>query len=68
MGESMPGTFRSPILLAREGSPSVRVTIPEGIATALEAKPGGVLLWTLDLKAGRVTVSVEPPEKSSKRS
>jgi hypothetical protein len=55
------GTLRSPILLVREGSPSVRVTIPEGIATALEAKPGGTLVWTLDLKAGRVTVSAEPP-------
>jgi len=64
----MPGTFRSPIILGREGSPSVRVTIPEGIAKALGAEPGKNLVWTLDLKAGRVTVSVEPPEAGAKKS
>jgi hypothetical protein len=57
----MPGTFRSTIQKTQEGSDSVRTTIPEGVAKALEAQPGGSLVWTLDLKEGRVTVSAEPP-------
>ncbi|MCI4352047.1 MAG: hypothetical protein L3K14_01475 [Thermoplasmata archaeon] len=57
----MPGTFRSAIQKTQEGSDSVRTTIPEGVAKALEAAPGGNLVWTLDLKAGRVTVAAEPP-------
>jgi hypothetical protein len=68
IGEPVPGIFRSPIILVRENSPSVRVTIPEGIAKALGAEPGKDLVWTLDLKAGRVTVSVETPEAGSKKS
>lgn len=64
----MPGIFRSPIGLVRDGSPSTRVIIPEGIAKALGAEPGKDLVWTLDLKAGRVTVSVEPPESGAKKS
>ncbi len=62
----MPGIFRSPIILVREKSPSVRVTIPEGVAKALGAEPGKDLVWTLDLKAGWVTVSAEPPEFAPK--
>lgn len=61
VGQAMPGTFRSAIQKTQEGSDSVRTTIPEGVAKALEAEPGGSLVWTLDLKAGRVTVSAEPP-------
>jgi len=65
-GESLPGTFRSPIILGRAESSSVRVTIPEGVAKALGAEPGKDLVWALDLKAGRVTVSVEPAEPPRK--
>jgi hypothetical protein len=68
IGESVPGIFRSPIILVRTDSPSVRVTIPEGIAKALGAEPGRDLVWFLDLKAGQVTVTVEDGiAKSSKR-
>ena len=67
----MAGTFRSTIQLVRENSKSLRVTIPDGVATVLGALPEGTLVWTVDLKAGRVTVSAEPPglgeENSSKR-
>jgi hypothetical protein len=68
IGESVPGTFRSPIILVREGSPSARVTIPEGVAKALGAEPGKDLVWTLDLKAGIVSVSVEPPVAHGRKS
>jgi hypothetical protein len=67
IGESMPGTFRSAIQRAVEGSDSVRTTIPEGVAKSLDAIPGGTLVWTVDLKAGRVTVAAEPPEKGSSK-
>lgn len=63
----MPGTFESPIILVRKKSSSVRVTVPEGIARALGAEPGGTLIWSLDLKAGRVTVSAEPAETAGKK-
>jgi hypothetical protein len=46
----------------------VRTTIPAGIAKALGAEPGSDLVWTLDLKAGRVTVSVEPVDNPSANS
>jgi hypothetical protein len=71
IGESMPGTFRSAILLVNDASDSVRTTIPGGVATVLGATPGGTLVWSVDLKEGRVTVTAKPassPErKSSKR-
>jgi hypothetical protein len=64
----MPGRFRSSIQSVNEASSSVRTTIPEGIAKSLGAEPGMELVWTLDLKAGRVTVSAEPPESPGKKS
>ena len=68
IGESMPGIFRSAVQQVVERSESVRTTIPAGIAKALGAEAGGVLVWSLDLKAGRVTVSAEPPEPGGKKS
>jgi hypothetical protein len=68
MVESMPGTFRSAIQRVVERSDSIRTTIPEGVAKALDAVPGGSLVWTLDLKAGTVTVSADPPEPKAKKS
>lgn len=63
----MPGRFVSSIQRAREGSDSLRVTLPDGVAKLLGAVPEGVLVWTVDLAAGRVTVTVELPKgKSSK--
>jgi hypothetical protein len=64
----MSGIFRSTIQLAREHSKSVRVTIPDGVANVLGALPDGVLVWTIDLKAGRVTVSAEKPLGSGMKS
>jgi hypothetical protein len=64
----MPGEFRSSIQAVREGSQSLRVTIPEGIAKLLGAGPDWELVWSVDLKGGTVTVTAEPPgKKSSKR-
>lgn len=63
----MPGTFRSSIQRVVERSDSVRTTIPEGVAKALDAIPGGTFVWTVDLKAGRVTVSAEPPDSGERR-
>lgn len=57
----MPGAFRSPIVRVRDGSESARVTIPDGVAKVLGAEVGGFLVWSVDLKAGRVSVSAEPP-------
>jgi hypothetical protein len=68
IGESVPGSFRSSIQLVREGSESLRATVPDGVAKVLGAVPDGSLVWTVDLKAGRVTVSAEPPEPDKKKS
>jgi hypothetical protein len=56
----MPGTFRSAVLLVNDASDSVRTTIPGGVAEILGAVPGSTLVWSVDLKGGLVTVSVEP--------
>lgn len=64
----MPGTFRSAVLLVNEASDSVRTTIPGGVAEILGAVPGSTLVWSVDLKAGTVTVTAETSgKKSSKR-
>ncbi len=67
----MPGTFRSAVLIVNEASDSVRTTIPGGVAEILGAVPGSTLVWSVDLREGRVTVSVETSglggKKSSKR-
>jgi len=64
----MPGIFRSSIQLVREGSESLRATIPDGVAKVLGAVAEGSLVWSVDLKAGAVTVSAEPPERAEKKS
>lgn len=64
----MPGTFESAIQLSREGSKSLRTTIPEGVASVLEAADGGTLVWSVDLKAGRVTVETRRPGQSDRKS
>lgn len=46
----------------------MRATIPDGVAKVLGAVPDGSLVWSVDLKAGAVTVSAEPPEKGGKKS
>jgi hypothetical protein len=67
-GAHLPGVFRSSIQQVREGSGSLRVTIPDGVAKLLEAVPDGELVWTVDLSKGRVEVTAEPPGKSGKSS
>lgn len=61
----MPGTFRSAILVVNDASDSVRTTIPGGVANVLGATPGGTLVWEVDLKEGRVTVSAESPSRKT---
>ncbi len=60
--------FVSSIQKVRDGSESLRSTIPDGVAKILNAVPDGKLVWSVDLKAGRVTVSAEPPSSSGKKS
>ncbi len=64
----MPGTFRSAVLLVNDASDSVRTTIPGGVAEILGAVPGTTLVWSVNLKGGTVTVSVEAPEPAGKKS
>ncbi|HTP54460.1 MAG TPA: hypothetical protein VML94_05830 [Thermoplasmata archaeon] len=64
----MPGIFKSAVLLVNDASESVRTTIPGGVAEIIGAVPGATLVWSVDLKAGRVTVSAEPPETAGKKS
>lgn len=64
----MPGIFRSSIQRVREGTESIRVTVPDGVAKLLGAEPDGTLLWSVDLKEGKVTVSAEPPSPPERKS
>lgn len=63
----MTRDLESAIQLSREGSKSLRATIPEGVASAIGAEDGGTLVWTIDLKESRVTVSAKPPETKASR-
>jgi hypothetical protein len=64
----MVGRFTSKVLQTVPGSPSVRATVPEAVAAILGAIPGSTLVWEVEPGSLRVTVSVEPKSKSSKRS
>jgi hypothetical protein len=50
--------FISKVTLARPNSPSLRTTIPEGIAKMIELNAGDELLWKISIKANNVEIKV----------
>ena len=44
--------FTSKVSIARPNSPSLRTTIPEGVAKLIDLKAGDNLKWKIDIKDG----------------
>ncbi|MGH9983416.1 MAG: hypothetical protein ACRD8W_05600 [Nitrososphaeraceae archaeon] len=50
--------FTSKITISRPNSPSLRTTIPEGVAKLIELKAGDELLWKVNIKSSKVEVII----------
>jgi len=58
----MAGTiapFASRAVRATKGSTSLRVTIPQVVASTLGLRPGDTLLWVVDPHSGQVRVEAQ---------
>ena len=53
----------SKVARAASNSKSVRATIPEDVVDELGIKAGDVLIWSLEERKGKKTVSIERWEK-----
>jgi len=53
----MAKAFVTKIHQSKEGSPSLRSTIPEAVATVLNVQRGDSLVWTVEPEIRRVTVT-----------
>ena len=49
-------SFSSRVVLAAKGTNSLRVTIPQVVASTLGLRPGDELLWVIDPSSGMVRV------------
>jgi hypothetical protein len=56
------GEFKTKVTIARPNSPSLRTTIPEGVAKLIDLGAGDELVWKVDIKENQVEITV-----SSKR-
>ena len=70
--ETQPTPFASRAVRATKDSSSLRVTIPQVIATTLGIRPGDDVVWIVDPNDGRVRVEAArrtpvDPELSSGR-
>lgn len=60
---------KSAARLVREGSPSIKTTIPENVVKLLELSNGDSIIWKIDVQTGGVVVTVEKgPPNSGKKS
>lgn len=50
--------FISKVTYSRPNSPSLRTTIPEGIAKMIELNAGDSLVWKITLKSNNVEIKV----------
>ena len=50
------GEFKSKVTIARPNSPSLRTTIPEGLAKLIDLGAGDELLWKVNIKGGSVEI------------
>lgn len=48
--------FTSKVTIARPKSPSLRTTIPEGVAKMIDLKAGDNITWKIKIKDGQVEV------------
>ena len=45
--------------LNRPGSPSLKSTIPQGVAVALKIGPGDSLRWSIEARDGKIIAIIE---------
>jgi antitoxin component of MazEF toxin-antitoxin module len=50
--------FISKVTLARPNSPSLRTTIPEGVAKMIELNTGDSLKWDIAIKDNKIEIRV----------
>ena len=50
--------FISKVTLARPNSPSLRTTIPEGVAKMIELNTGDSLKWVIAIKDNKIEIRV----------
>jgi hypothetical protein len=56
------GEFKTKATIARPNSPSLRTTIPEGVAKLIDLGAGDELVWKVEIKENRVEVSISKNE------
>jgi len=56
--------MESKVFQVRPGSPSLRGTIPQGIAEALKLQHGDTLKWSLEVREAVIVALVEKVEAS----
>jgi hypothetical protein len=61
----MARSFVTKVHQSKEGSPSLRTTLPEAVATVLSVQRGDSLVWTVEPELRRVTVSKRTGGSSS---
>jgi hypothetical protein len=59
-------SLNSTVGTAKEGTKSLRATVPEGIVAFLDLKPGEKLEWRMDFKDGEKVAIVKRSSKSKK--
>ena len=57
--------FISKVTLARPNSPSLRTTIPEGVAKMIELNVGDSLKWDIKVKDKNLQIIVSKKEEKS---
>jgi hypothetical protein len=54
--------FITKVTPARPNSPSLRTTIPEGVAKMIELKSGDSLVWKITIKTNNLEIKVSKQE------
>lgn len=52
------GEFKTKVTIARPNSPSLRTTIPEGVAKLIDLGAGDELVWKVHIKENQVEITV----------
>jgi bifunctional DNA-binding transcriptional regulator/antitoxin component of YhaV-PrlF toxin-antitoxin module len=52
------GEFKTKVTIARPNSPSLRTTIPEGVAKLIDLGAGDELVWKVDIKENQVVITL----------
>jgi len=61
----MRNVMKSKVFQIRPGSPSLRGTIPQGVAEALKLQHGDTVEWSLTVRDGKIVATIEKKETPS---